>query len=130
MTWTMKQRMTAPMMTSTTTAQVFAVGSFLLARPDTMSMCRLCVHWDTELGGRQLHAIALAAACEINLFKLKKTTGCTGIVRMIKEINTVSGKEEEVVQALLLGGQVEQPGTAHSQRRAPDAERADQDVQP
>eukprot|EP00961_Rhodomonas_salina_P283070 3825445-Rhodomonas_salina.1 len=57
-------------------------------------MCRLLVHWDTERGGRQLHAIALAAACEINLFKPKKNTCC--IVQIIKKINADSGKAEEV----------------------------------
>eukprot|EP00961_Rhodomonas_salina_P195610 2641013-Rhodomonas_salina.1 len=111
MVWTTTLRMTAPTMTSMTTGRVssgahrrpgtsrvappeFAAGSCARARPDTMPTCRLRVHWDTERGGRQLHAIALAAACEINLFKQKKMTGC--IVRMIKKINAASGKAEEV----------------------------------
>eukprot|EP00961_Rhodomonas_salina_P266841 3605697-Rhodomonas_salina.2 len=111
MAWTTKPRMTAPTMTLMTTGQVsscthrrpgtslvpppvFAVGSCARMRPDTMSMCRLHVHWDTESGGLQLHAIALAASCELNLFKPKKTTGC--IVQMIKKINAVLGKAEKV----------------------------------
>eukprot|EP00961_Rhodomonas_salina_P100812 1356569-Rhodomonas_salina.1 len=66
-------------------------GSSVIGRA---SKARLRVHWDTERGGHQLHAIALAASCEINLYKPKRTTSC--IVRIIKRINADLGKEEEV----------------------------------